>query len=161
MVRVSRSHPALLELARRASSACPVTARPGADVPPNRAVVVSQAVGDRPRSSSPSTRAANTIVQAMRRHAHQAARGVALQHRGHISRSCTDHASPLKFIKANWGLKPITNGSRDNLPNPRTGENPYVPQAAGDRRYDGSVRLGPIGARSPTCRTMPCGRFRH
>jgi phospholipase C len=25
------------------------------------------------------------------------------------------------------GLKPITNRSRDNLPNPLTGENPYVP----------------------------------
>ena len=35
--------------------------------------------------------------------------------------------STLKFIEANWGLKPITGRSRDNLPNPRTFFNPYVP----------------------------------
>ena len=32
-----------------------------------------------------------------------------------------------KFIEANWGLKPITNRSRDNLPNPLTENNPYIP----------------------------------
>jgi phospholipase C len=46
---------------------------------------------------------------------------------GHISHSYTDHVSTLKFIEGNWGLKPITKRSRDNLPNPLTGENPYVP----------------------------------
>ncbi|MGO9233292.1 MAG: alkaline phosphatase family protein [Methylocella sp.] len=46
---------------------------------------------------------------------------------GHISHSYTDHASTLKFIEANWGLKPVTHRSRDNLPNPRTEDNPYVP----------------------------------
>jgi len=38
-----------------------------------------------------------------------------------------DHVSTLKFIEANWGLGPITSRSRDNLPNPSTGENPYIP----------------------------------
>jgi phospholipase C len=46
---------------------------------------------------------------------------------GHISHSYADHVSTLKFIEANWGLTPITHRSRDNLPNPLTGENPYVP----------------------------------
>jgi phospholipase C len=46
---------------------------------------------------------------------------------GHISHSYTDHVSTLKFIEANWGLKPITTRSRDNLPNPLVGDNPYVP----------------------------------
>jgi phospholipase C len=46
---------------------------------------------------------------------------------GVISHSYTDHASTLKFIEANWKLKPITSRSRDNLPNPRTKGDPYVP----------------------------------
>ncbi len=39
---------------------------------------------------------------------------------GHISHEYTDHASIVKFIEANWSLKPLTDRSRDNLPNPRT-----------------------------------------
>ena len=46
---------------------------------------------------------------------------------GHIAHSYTDHVSVAKFIEANWGLKPITARSRDNLPNPLTSSNPYVP----------------------------------
>jgi phospholipase C len=47
---------------------------------------------------------------------------------GHISHSYTDHVSVLKFIERNWRLKPLTDRSRDNLPNPRHEEgNPYVP----------------------------------
>jgi phospholipase C len=46
---------------------------------------------------------------------------------GHISHTYTDHVSTLKFIEANWSLKPVTNRSRDNLPNPTMNENPYVP----------------------------------
>jgi phospholipase C len=46
---------------------------------------------------------------------------------GHISHSYTDHVSVAKFIEANWGLKPITHRSRDNLPNPLTEKNPYIP----------------------------------
>jgi phospholipase C len=46
---------------------------------------------------------------------------------GHISHTYTDHVSTLKFIEANWGLNPITPRSRDNLPNPLTESNPYVP----------------------------------
>jgi phospholipase C len=47
---------------------------------------------------------------------------------GHISHTYADHVSILKFIERNWDLKPLTNRSRDNLPNPKTDDgNPYVP----------------------------------
>jgi phospholipase C len=46
---------------------------------------------------------------------------------GHISHTYADHVSTLKFIEANWGLKPITGRSRDNLSNPLTDADPYVP----------------------------------
>ncbi len=46
---------------------------------------------------------------------------------GHVSHLYSDHASVVKFIEANWGLGPITSRSRDNLPNPVTGADPYVP----------------------------------
>jgi phospholipase C len=47
---------------------------------------------------------------------------------GHISHTYTDHVSILKFIEYNWGLAPVTQRSRDNLPNPVTSlDNPYVP----------------------------------
>ncbi len=47
---------------------------------------------------------------------------------GHISHTYTDHVSILKFIEANWHLAPVTDRSRDNLPNPVTTKtNPYVP----------------------------------
>jgi hypothetical protein len=42
--------------------------------------------------------------------------------------SYNDHVSILKFIERNWGLKPLTTRSRDNLPNPQpSASNPYVP----------------------------------
>jgi acid phosphatase len=48
---------------------------------------------------------------------------------GKISHTYADHASVLKFIERNWFLKPVTDRSRDNLPNPvATHANPYVPQ---------------------------------
>ena len=47
---------------------------------------------------------------------------------GHISHTYNDHVSILKFIERNWQLKPLTNRSRDNFPNPRVDDdNPYVP----------------------------------
>src|ERR1700722_10459752 len=47
---------------------------------------------------------------------------------GHISHDYSDHVSILKFIERNWGLKPVTKRSRDNLPNPAVSPaNPYVP----------------------------------
>ncbi len=47
---------------------------------------------------------------------------------GHISHTYTDHVSILKFIEHNWHLAPVTDRSRDNLPNPTaTKANPYVP----------------------------------
>jgi phospholipase C len=48
---------------------------------------------------------------------------------GKVVHSYADHASVVKFIERNWGLMPLTNRSRDNLPNPRMDDdNPYVPQ---------------------------------
>jgi phospholipase C len=39
-----------------------------------------------------------------------------------------DHASLLKFIEANWGVKPVGAATRDTLPNPvTTSANAYVP----------------------------------
>ncbi|HUO54362.1 MAG TPA: alkaline phosphatase family protein [Rhodoblastus sp.] len=49
---------------------------------------------------------------------------------GHISHTYTDHVSVAKFIEANWGLPAITNRSRDNLPNPESRRNPYIPENA-------------------------------
>jgi len=47
---------------------------------------------------------------------------------GHINHTYTDHVSILKFIERNWELKPLTERSRDNFPNPiATPDNPYVP----------------------------------
>ncbi len=46
---------------------------------------------------------------------------------GHISHTYSDHVSTVKFIQANWRLQPITKRSRDNLPNPQTGADPYKP----------------------------------
>jgi phospholipase C len=48
---------------------------------------------------------------------------------GHINHTYTDHVSILKFIERNWGLKPLTERSRDNFPNPvADDDNPYVPE---------------------------------
>jgi phospholipase C len=41
--------------------------------------------------------------------------------------SYADHASVVKFIERNWGLKPLTARSRDNLQNPIHKNDPYVP----------------------------------
>ncbi len=47
---------------------------------------------------------------------------------GKVYHNYGDHVSLLKFIERNWNLKPLTNRSRDNLPNPKTAKNnPYVP----------------------------------
>lgn len=47
---------------------------------------------------------------------------------GHVSHEYSDHASIIKFIEKNWRLSPLSNRSRDNLPNPQTSDdNPYVP----------------------------------
>ena len=49
--------------------------------------------------------------------------------RGHISHDYSDHVSILKFIEHNWYLDPLTNRSRDNLPNPQYDQrvSKYVP----------------------------------
>ena len=47
---------------------------------------------------------------------------------GHISHTYNDHVSFLKFVEKNWKLSPVTQRSRDNLPNPiQEPSNPYVP----------------------------------
>jgi phospholipase C len=47
---------------------------------------------------------------------------------GRVVHEYSDHASIVKFIDRNWSLSPITQRSRDNLPNPvQLSGNPYVP----------------------------------
>jgi phospholipase C len=47
---------------------------------------------------------------------------------GHVNHAYADHVSILKFIERNWHLKPLTDRSRDNFPNPMVrDDNPYVP----------------------------------
>jgi acid phosphatase len=47
---------------------------------------------------------------------------------GHIDHTYADHVSVLKFIEANWRLRPLSSTSLDNLPNPiARASNPYVP----------------------------------
>jgi phospholipase C len=47
---------------------------------------------------------------------------------GYVDHTYGDHASLLKFIEMNWGLKPLSSRSRDNLPNPvSTPSAPYFP----------------------------------
>jgi phospholipase C len=47
---------------------------------------------------------------------------------GKVNHTYGDHASILKFIERNWNLDPLTDRSRDNLPNPRMrSDQPYVP----------------------------------
>jgi phospholipase C len=45
---------------------------------------------------------------------------------GFVDHTYTDHVSVLKFIEANWGLRPLTSYSEDNLPNATPGQ--YVPR---------------------------------
>ena len=48
---------------------------------------------------------------------------------GKVSHAYADQASVLKFIERNWELDPLTERSRDNLPNPHADDdNPYVPR---------------------------------
>ena len=47
---------------------------------------------------------------------------------GYVDHTYGDHASLLKFIEKNWGLKPLSSRSRDNLPNPESAPGaPYFP----------------------------------
>ena len=47
---------------------------------------------------------------------------------GKVYHNYGDHVSIVKFIERNWNLKPLTNRSRDNLPNPLFAKNnAYVP----------------------------------
>jgi len=47
---------------------------------------------------------------------------------GRVVHSYNDHASVVKFIERNWKLEPLTDRSRDNLPNPiMSTSSPYIP----------------------------------
>jgi len=57
--------------------------------------------------------------------------------KGFVDHTYYDHVSVLKFIEYNWGLKPLSARSRDNLPNPVQPPGTYVPingPAIGDLR---------------------------
>ena len=48
--------------------------------------------------------------------------------RGRVVHSYADHVSILKFVEKNWAVPPLSDRSRDNLPNPVVANNnPYVP----------------------------------
>ena len=48
--------------------------------------------------------------------------------KGHVDHTYYDHVSVLKFIERNWHLPPLSERSRDRLPNPVMSEvDPYVP----------------------------------
>jgi phospholipase C len=49
---------------------------------------------------------------------------------GHVDHTYYDHVSILKFIERNWGLKPLSGRSRDNLPNPVQAAGHYKPSNA-------------------------------
>ena len=46
---------------------------------------------------------------------------------GNVYHGYADHISIDKFIERNWNLPTISGRSRDNLPNPVTSANPYIP----------------------------------
>jgi acid phosphatase len=46
---------------------------------------------------------------------------------GFVDHTYADHVSILKFIEANWRLPTLSMASRDNLPNPMAGADPYIP----------------------------------
>lgn len=56
--------------------------------------------------------------------------------KGFVDHTYYDHASVLKFIERNWHLRPLSERSRDNLPNPVMGDAdiyvPTNPPAIGD-----------------------------
>ena len=60
---------------------------------------------------------------------------------GRIDHTYADHASVLKFIEHNWKLQPLTDRSRDNLPNPvaNAGHAVLPDQQPGDRGPDDAV----------------------
>jgi phospholipase C len=48
---------------------------------------------------------------------------------GHITHSYAEHSSVVKFVERNWHLAPLSQRSRDTLPNPHADDdNPYVPK---------------------------------
>lgn len=47
--------------------------------------------------------------------------------KGFVDHTYGDHVSISKFIERNWNLKPLSNRSRDNLPNPVASKDPYIP----------------------------------
>lgn len=49
--------------------------------------------------------------------------------KGYVDHTYYDHASILKFIERNWNMQPLSDRSRDNLPNPvHNKSSPYVPK---------------------------------
>ncbi len=48
---------------------------------------------------------------------------------GHVSHAYNEHSSFVKFVERNWKLDTTLSArSRDNLPNPKQGDNAYVPR---------------------------------
>lgn len=86
--------------------------------------------------------------------------------KGYVDHTYYNHVSILKFIEKNWGLKPLSRRSRDNLPNPiASQQDPYVPvnrPAIGDLRnlftFDDTTKQTALGI--PTTDHPPAQRRR-
>jgi hypothetical protein len=76
-----------------------------------------------------------------------------------VNHSYGDHVSLDKFIERNWGLGKMSTRSRDNLPNPTVGSNPYVPNnsPAIDDLFDLLTFAGFSLAASPATVTVAAG----
>jgi phospholipase C len=78
--------------------------------------------------------------------------------KGFVDHTYTDHVSILKFIEANWGLRPLTSYSEDNLPNPTPGV--YVPKnrpAIGNLMTEFNFRSPHFGTVHLRARAEPAG----
>ena len=69
---------------------------------------------------------------------------------GKVNHDYSDHVSLLKFIERNWSLKPLTNRSRDNLPNPRSRRTIRMCRPTARRLTICSTRSTSTRSRSPS-----------
>jgi hypothetical protein len=71
---------------------------------------------------------------------------------GKVVHSYSDQASVLKFIERNWRLEPLSERSRDNLPNPES--EATIPTSRGTRRRSATSSTCSISTAIATAITM-------
>ena len=79
---------------------------------------------------------------------------------GKVNHSYADHVSLLKFIERNWSLQPLTNRSRDNLPNPTFAKNNPMCRPTARRLSICSTRSTSIMPSSSPSSSRGCGGVR-